>query len=175
MNNKVKLEPIAIEHAAEIQSLVTSHPDIAKFTRMPEPYPANGAVEWIQYVTPRHKAGDEFCFVIKNNDGEIIGCCGLIIDKQKNEAELGYWIGFKFWNQGYASFAIHEALHLAFDEMNYSRVHAHTLERNKASQMVLQKNSFRYIGTQQNTNPKWSPIEQIRFYEITLEEWRTFQ
>ncbi|MBM4176446.1 MAG: GNAT family N-acetyltransferase [Ignavibacteria bacterium] len=169
---KVKLEPISIEHAVEIQSLVTSHPDIAKFTRMPEPYPENGAVDWINYVVPRHHSGDEYCFIIKNEAGHIVGCCGLIVDKQKNEAELGYWIGYKFWDQGFASAAIREALHFAFDKMNFVRVHAHSLERNKTSQSVLEKNSFRFIGTKSNTNSKWNSDDQIMFYEITIDEWR---
>jgi RimJ/RimL family protein N-acetyltransferase len=171
MNQKVELEPVAERHAPVVQTLATSHPDIVKFTRLPDPYPEDGAKEWIQFTVPRHQKGDEYSFVVKNQSDQIVGTCGLIVNKEENEAELGYWIGHKFWNQGYATAAIHEALNFAFKKKNFDRVFALPLKRNEASCIVLDKNGLRHIETRQNTNPKWDETDKIAVYEITYQEW----
>jgi|SRR5690625_980708 len=172
MNQQVKLEPVSEQHAPIIQRLVVSHPDIVKLTRLPDPYPANAAKEWIKSAIPRHKDGDEYSFVIKNKNDQIAGTCGLIVSKKENEAELGYWIGHQFWNQGFATAAICEALNFAFEKRNFERVFALPLMRNKASRVALEKNDFHHIKTRQNRNPKWGKTDQIAVYEITFEKWR---
>jgi RimJ/RimL family protein N-acetyltransferase len=171
MNQNVELEPVAERHAPVIQTLATSHPDIVKFTRLPDPYPENGAKEWIQIAVPQHKDGKEYSFAVKNKTNEVVGVCGLIVNEKENEAELGYWIGYEFWNQGYATAAIHEALKYAFQNENFDRVFALPLKRNKGSCIVLEKNGFRHIETRQNTNPKWKETDQISVYEITSKKW----
>lgn len=171
MNQQVELEPVAEHHAPAVQQLATSHPNIVKFTRLPDPYPENGAEKWIQFAVPRHQKGDEYSFVIKNKSDQIAGTCGLKVNREENEAELGYWVGHKFWNQGYATAAIREALNFAFEKENFERVFALPLIRNEASCIVLEKNGFRQVETRPNTNPKWKKSDQIAVYEITSKEW----
>lgn len=173
MDQQVELEPVSEQHASLIQTLVTGHPDIVKFTRLPDPYPENGAEEWIQFAVPRHQKGDEYSFVVKNQKNQIVGACGLIVNKEKNEAELGYWMGHKFWNKGYATAAICETLIFAFEKRSFERVFALPLMRNRPSCIVLEKNRFRHIETRQNTNPKWKKTDKIAVYEITYKEWNS--
>ena len=172
MNHQVKLEPVAEHHAPVVQELATSHPAIVKLTRLPEPYPEDGAKEWIQYAVPRHKKGREYSFVVVNSSSEIVGVCGLIVNQVENKAELGYWIGHKYWDQGYATAAVHEALDYAFKLKDFDSIFALPLERNKASRMVLEKNGFKHIETQKNTDPNWEETDRIAVYEISSKEWK---
>jgi menaquinone-dependent protoporphyrinogen oxidase len=39
--------------------------------------------------------------VIRRKTGKLIGAVGLEIDTENDSAELGYWIGRRYWNRGY--------------------------------------------------------------------------
>lgn len=73
MNPSLNLEPVSKQHAAAIQRLATGHPDIVKLTRLPDPYPANGAEDWIAFAVPRHITGAEYSFVVKNDSNAVVG------------------------------------------------------------------------------------------------------
>ena len=65
MSADLTLEPITARHAADVQRLA-SHPDVVATTNLPEPYPDDGAEQWIEHVQARRKAGDEYAFGIRN-------------------------------------------------------------------------------------------------------------
>lgn len=174
MSANVKLIAISQQHSDRIQSLVTSHPDISALTNLPEPYPDDGAEQWIKEAVPKHKSGKEYTFAIQNEYSQIVGVCGLIVQEEKNEAELGYWIGYQYWNRGYATAAVGKAINFAFEE-NFNRVFARPLTRNKASIRVLQKNGFERIETRRNPFDKWKENDLVAIYEITDLEWQKVQ
>ncbi len=58
MGLSIHLEPVGPQHVPEVQKLVTSHPDIVGMTRMPDPYPDDGAATWIAQAVPLHEAGE---------------------------------------------------------------------------------------------------------------------
>src|SRR4028119_404692 len=95
---------LGMEHAEAIQELV-SHPDIAKATRIPHPYPENGARLFIEMSQMEREAGKSFHHVILSNK-TVVGVCGLMNIVAGKHAELGYWIGKPYWGKGFASFAV---------------------------------------------------------------------
>ena len=103
MPASVTLEPVAPHHADAVQRLA-AHPDVVATTNLPEPYPDDGAAQWIAYVQTRHAVGEEFVFAIMNEDSELVGVTGLV-DVTATEAELGFWVGVPYWGRGYATAA----------------------------------------------------------------------
>ena len=101
MPTPVTLELVTPYHADAVQRLA-AHPDVVATTNLPEPYPDDGAAQWIEYVQPRHAAGEEFAFAIMNEGSELVGVTGLV-DVTATEAELGFWIEKPYWNRGYAT------------------------------------------------------------------------
>jgi RimJ/RimL family protein N-acetyltransferase len=165
----VTLEPIAPRHADDVQRLA-AHPDVVATTNLPEPYPDDGAEQWIAYVRPRHQAGEEFAFAIRNDEDELVGVTGLV-DVDDTEAELGFWIGKPYWNRGYATAAARRTLRFAFEEIGLQRVFARPLVRNAPSRRVLEKLGFQFRQTETHEHPKWSEADRVARYRIDRERW----
>jgi len=169
MPASVTLEPIAPHHADAVQRLA-AHPDVVATTNLPEPYPDDGAAQWIDYVQPRHEAGEEFAFAILNAAGELVGVTGLV-DVRGTVAELGFWIGKSYWNRGYATAAVRQTLHFAFEAVDLECVFARPLVRNAPSRRVLEKLGFRLQQTETHEHPKWTDADRFARYRIDRSVW----
>lgn len=165
----VTLDPIGPEHADAVQRLA-SDPDVVATTNLPEPYPDDGAEQWIDYVRPRHEAGDELAFAILKDDGPLVGVVGLV-DVTGETAELGFWIGKPFWGNGYATEAAREAVRVAFDDVGVDRVFARPLQRNDASRRVLEKLGFEKGPVETHEHPKWTDDDPVVRYTLSADAY----
>lgn len=167
---KVTIRPVQIEDAPVLQKLATSHPSIVKQTRLPDPYPENGAEQWLQRAVSDHEAGTEFSFAIQNREKQIVGVCGLT-PKNETEAEISYWIGKPFWKKGYATAAIQQLLCMAFQEKSFQRVFALSLEDNIGSKRSLEKNGFRFVENRPDDEHGCNTGKTVAVYENLFKNW----
>jgi RimJ/RimL family protein N-acetyltransferase len=72
----------------------------------------------------------------------IVGMCGFKNIPVDNSVEIGYGIIPSQQKQGFATHAVELLLKEAFSKIEIKSVVAHTVLSNKASQRVLEKNSF---------------------------------
>jgi len=81
-------------------------------------------------------------------DGACIGGIGLILnsDVYVYSAEIGYWLGEPFWNQGIATEAVRLMVEYCYYYFDIIRIYAEVFETNKASMRVLEKNGFYLEG-----------------------------
>lgn len=171
MRNSVYLEPVRLRHANAIQRLA-SHPEVAATTNIPEPYPSDGALSWIMTSMPRQMAGVEYAFaVVRVEDNTLVGVTSLM-NVGQGEAELGYWIGYPYWGNGYATAANDHILRFAFKAVGIDRLYARPLIRNDASCRVLEKLGFRLLDVRENIFPKWDATDQIGVFELFASMWR---
>jgi RimJ/RimL family protein N-acetyltransferase len=105
--------------------------------RFPHPYSVRDAEEYIAAVALR-PVQTSFGVVI---DGEAAGSVSLMLgqDVERTTAEIGYWLGRKFWRRGVATEAVRAATLYAFDQLGMHRVFAVPFGRNPASTRVLEK------------------------------------
>lgn len=75
----------------------------------------------------------------------LIGSAGLGIDEATGCVHLGYWIGRKYWGQGYATEAARSVLSVA-KSIGHKRMTASHFIDNPASGKVLRKAGFRPTG-----------------------------
>lgn len=135
---------MTLEHAAAVQRLV-AHPEVAATSLVPHPYPADGAVRFItEEVLPGRADGTSYTFAIMaEGEPELVGAIQLKhVDRERGEAELGYWIGRPYWGRGYASAAAALAVRFGFEGIGLRRIYAHVLAHNPASARVLEKVGF---------------------------------
>ncbi len=167
------LRPFELRDAPRVQTLAGAR-EIAEMTgNIPHPYPDGAAEEWIGEHANEWRRGDAAIFaMVQCETNELIGAIGLTIHSQHRRAELGYWLGVPFWNQGYTTEAARAVLRFAFETLNLNRVHAAHFARNPASGRVMQKSGMTYEGTLRQHFLRWDRLEDLVYYGILESEWQ---
>ena len=167
------LRPFQLADAAQVQRLA-GEKDIASTTlNIPHPYEEGMAEEWIGQHQERFEKGVSVVFAIVERSGnDPIGAIGLEINPDHRRAELGYWIGKPYWNQGFCTEAAKAVLIYAFQERDLNRVHAMHLTRNPASGEVMRKIGMVQEGTLRSHVVKWGVTEDLAIYGIISKEFR---
>jgi [ribosomal protein S5]-alanine N-acetyltransferase len=164
---------LSLEDAEAIQRLA-SDADVAATTRIPHPYPENGARDLISGQLKERAEGTGYIFTIKDRQ-ELVGLCGLHGIEGASARELGFWIGRPFWGKGYASFGVKMVLQFAFQNLRLERVGSSALESNAASRRVLEKSGFRLLRLERHNDPALKrPDELLAIYEVTRTQWQDF-
>ena len=108
---------------------------------------------------------NELNFAIDIN-GKVVGSIGFNkIDKHK--AELGYWLGEKYWRQGIMTSAVKLLTKYAFKELGLKRIYAYIFSFNRASRRVLEKSGYKYEGRlRKNVLKDGKLIDELLFAKI---------
>lgn len=161
---------LAPEHAPALQ-ILAADPAIAATTRVPHPYPPDGARQFIEHQAKERAEGRAHVFVIKDRN-EVVGVCGIHEIADGEARELGYWIGRPYWGRGYATFGVKMVLQFAFQNLRLTRVGSAVFESNLASQRVLVKTGFQLLRAEKHNDPFLKrPDEPLAVYEITRLQW----
>lgn len=115
--------------------------------RLPHPYTMKDAKVWLRKKLRQYKQKNpkEFVFAIEI-DGEAVGSIGFNKIIQGHKAEMGYWLGRKYWGKGLMTEVVKYASRYAFKAFKLRRLQAYTFPLNKASMRVLKKNGFKFEG-----------------------------
>lgn len=169
----VRLETLGVRHAVAVQRLVC-HPDLALTTRLPVPYPKDGARQFIDQCLREQEQGQTYGFAIFHGD-TLVGLCGIHGIRSAEGGELGYWIGRPFWGHGFATAAVALSVDYAFDYIKLPRLRAEVLEFNLSSRKVLEKNGFKLLTYRVHDSQRWRADERLAHYLIEPAVWREHQ
>ncbi len=136
------------------------------------PYSDEDAVSWINMHIEGFKNESRYAFAIYNIEtDEFIGGVSLGIDKANNKAELGYWIGKSFRNNGFASEAAKRVIQYGFEELKLNKILATHFLFNPASGRVLQKIGMQKEGELRENYLKNNKYEDVALYSILKSEY----
>jgi RimJ/RimL family protein N-acetyltransferase len=141
---------------------------------VPYPYKKNFAEQFIRsrFNERRTKKSFTFGVTLKSVD-EVIGIIDLSdIDWEDKKAEIGYWIGKKFWGQGYMTEAINLTSEFGFRELKLNKIYARVFEGNQASMKILEKNNFRREGILRDEVSKFSRWIDEHYYGLLKSEYK---
>jgi len=171
---RLKLRPFMLDDAPEVQRLAGDK-DIASTTgNIPHPYEDGIAEQWIESHQGRFEAGELVNFAITHrHEAYLIGAVGLIIDKDNESANLGYWIGKPYWNNGYCTEAAQTVVNYGFQILGLNRIQASHMTRNPASGRVMQKIGMQYEGCSRQRMKKWGVFEDMDYYGILKSDYIT--
>ena len=128
--------PAIIKYAGDIK--VAEH-----LLNMPHPYYEKDAIFWLNLAHQGWQDKSKYIFGIRLQETqELIGGVGLHVESRYDRAELGYWIGFPFWGQGYMSEAVGAVLDFGFRAANLHKIFAIHYIENPASGKVMSKNGM---------------------------------
>lgn len=137
----------------------------------PHPYGIDDARRFIAMardMSPR----TYFAIVV---DGELAGGIGYVLrtDVERVGAEVGYWLGVRFWGRGIATEAVRQITTLAFDRQpELQRLFALPYSTNLASSRVLEKAGYTLEGTLRRNCIKDGVLLDSLMYSILRDEGR---
>lgn len=104
-------------------------------------------------------------------NGEASGGIGVRPGEgmERHSAELGYWLGRAYWNEGIVSAAVAAVVPLALRELRLYRLQARVLADNPASMRVLEKCGFVHEATLHRLAVKDDRVLDMLIYAMVRE------
>jgi ribosomal-protein-alanine N-acetyltransferase len=165
----VTLAELAERHVEALQRLAADAA-IAATTRVPHPYPPDGAATFVAFATAQRAAGAMHVFAVEHG-GELVGTIGLL-HCTEHDAELGFWIGVPFQRRGFAAAAVRAVLPIAFDRLRLALLWAEVLATNAPSLRVLARAGFAVTGERAHGESRWPDDVALRRLELAASRWR---
>jgi len=157
--------------ADAIQRLVSNY-DIAKMTlNIPHPYPENAAKEWLERISASDDNANYSFVITLKSDKQVIGNIGIGCHPRQKRAEIGYWLGKDYWNQGYMTEAAQRVVQFGFEELGLARIQAGYFPENNASLRVMKKIGMQFEGTWRHYVQKNGENRDISMCAILREDW----
>ncbi|MGB0917552.1 MAG: GNAT family N-acetyltransferase [Flavobacteriales bacterium] len=112
-------------------------------------------------------------FLCIDVNGEAVGSIGIHSKKDvhRKNAEIGYWLAEPFWGQGILSRAIPQAVNLAFEKFDITKVLACPYGENRGSQRVLEKCGFVLEARLKDNIFKNGRYQDELIYTVNREKW----
>ena len=166
---RLLLRPGWIEDAPALHAAIAEEAIVRNLATAPWPYRPEDAEAFLS--APR-KPRDVSLLIFRRTNGapELIGTAGLG-RRPDGPIELGYWIGRRWWNRGYATEAGRAVAAIARDSLRLPMLRAGHFLDNPASGRVLEKIGFRPTGV---IAPRFSAARgeavPCRLFELVLRE-----
>ena len=165
--------------ASDIPAIIkyAGHPQIAQFTsNIPHPYLEQHAIGWINAANEGWKSQKSYVFAIRlRPTGAFIGGIGLHLHKAYQQAEMGYWMAFPFWNKGYTSEAVGRILSFGFETLELHKIFATHMINNPASGKVLEKNGMIHEATMLDHLKKDEQYISLKQYRMLRREYEAMK
>jgi RimJ/RimL family protein N-acetyltransferase len=129
------------EDARFIADLANDWELASRLARLPHPYGLEDARWFLANIVPV-----ETVWAIQSRaDDVLMGFVGLT-PGGPGQAELGYWLGRKYWGQGFMTEAASPVVAYGFDHLGLQVLTAGWFQDNPTSGRVLQKVGFQPVG-----------------------------
>ena len=126
----------------ELTQLINNKDVIKWLSEIPFPYTLCHAEEFIERSRERVLKQESYNFMIFQ-DKKMIGGIGLSEFNNKS-CQVGYWLGKKYWGNGFATEALKSILDFGFSQLNLEEIFAAYKIGNEGSRKVLTKCGFEY-------------------------------
>lgn len=144
---RLKLRPFTLADAPRVQALAGDHRVSEMTVNIPYPYEDGMAEAWISSHHDLFASRRAIIYaVVVRETEELIGTVS-INQITANHGNLGYWIGFPYWGNGYCSEAVEALVDFAFTQFGLPLIYARHLKENTASGHVIQKSGFDHKGS----------------------------
>ena len=138
--------------------------------RLPHPYLPDHAVEFVRALA-NNPRGTVFLIEKSHTPIGVVG-----IDWREPEAlELGYWLGFEHWGQGFATEAARAAIDFTFEEFNIEHLVSGARVTNPSSRNVLEKCGFQWSGVELHRFEALGSSTPVDCFRLTRGVWSSLK
>jgi [ribosomal protein S5]-alanine N-acetyltransferase len=158
---RLLLRTIDPADARAMADLLEGDSDAVRQTeRLADPCDEAAAMDWIA----RRQGSRERTFALEHG-GFFIGCIGLSV--AGHEVGLGYWLGRRYWNHGYATEAGQAIVDLA-RKIGVTTIDAEVFLANPASAKVLVKLGFKKRDLLRKSLLERGGMRTLQRYQLKL-------
>lgn len=139
---------------------------------IPWPYPEGGVLAYLKsdvLSPPPGKQRWHWGVFLKTQPDELIGMIDIF--RPGSPSNRGFWLGRKFWGQGYMSEALEPVMDYAFDVLDFETFVLSNAVGNKRSRRLKEKFGARLLEVKpaKFVDPDYTEHE---VWELTKENWR---
>jgi RimJ/RimL family protein N-acetyltransferase len=168
---RLYLRPLELADAERTQELFPQW-EIVKYlnSRVPWPYPADGAFTWCRdVVLPAMERGEQWHWTmrLKTAPERHIGAISLSTDTGNNR---GFWLGLPWHGQGLMTEAVVAVNDYWFYTLGFPVLQVPKAVANTGSRRISDKTGMRVIATTEKDYVSGRLPAEV--WEITAEEWR---
>jgi len=173
VGERVSLRPPQITDAHSIYEYARDEA-ISHFTTLPHPYKLEHAKKFIAKAHKDLKKHEAYALGIElNATTKIIGMVSLMdIDYKNKNAEIGYWLGKKYWGQGLSDEAVELIIQFGFDKLKLEKIWARVSAPNERSSKLLERSGFKCEGRIRKAVFKHKQYFDEFAYGLLKEEYR---
>jgi 8-oxo-dGTP diphosphatase len=165
VTERLVLRPFEPSDAPRLQHLANDIRIAERLSRMPYPYSLTDAQEFIDHSQKAIKKGTSVPLaIIRRSDQALLGGVGL-------EEEIGYWLGFEYWGQGYMKEAVKALLHFAFITLKMTEIQGSARTDNTASRRIFEGFGFRETGIKEAVSRAYEGTKPAVTYALSLKEF----
>lgn len=106
-------------------------------------------------------------FAIRLKETEQLIGILVLFDKTEVSCEIGYGIGSRYWNRGYATEAVTRFIQYCFDEKGFRTVYASFFTGNDASRRVMEKCGMAYCRFSEKELTYLGIARDLTYYAIS--------
>jgi RimJ/RimL family protein N-acetyltransferase len=138
--------------------------------RLPHPYCPEHAVEFVRAI-----AGDrrETVFLIEHNHTPV-GMVGINW-REQDSPELGYWLGFEHWGQGFGTEAARAAIDFFFEEFELDHLFSSARVANPSSRNILEKCGFQWSGVELHRFEALGSSTPVDCFRLSRSVWSSLK
>jgi len=156
----MRLEPFTAAHIPLLDELL-GDPDTLRWTRIPEPPPADFGADWTGRYEAGRADGTTEGFAALGDDGLFLGLALVpTIDREAGEAELGYMVAPSARGRGIGTEILRELTAWAF-EQGIQRCELIISVGNDASERVAERAGYVREGTLRSIHLKQGKREDV--------------
>jgi RimJ/RimL family protein N-acetyltransferase len=138
--------------------------------RLPHPYLQEHAIEFVRALANEPR---ETVFLIENNHTPI-GAVGIDW-RQPDAPELGYWLGFEHWGQGFATEAARAVIDFTFEEFDFEYLISGARVANPSSRNILEKCGFQWSGVELHRFEALGSSTPVDCFRLTRSVWSSLK
>lgn len=169
MSDRLLLRPIGVGDVDDVWPHV-SDPEIARYMSW-DPHSDKAETRaLLERLENERKEGKSITWAILV-DGRFCGIISLISIIRRHraltydKAELAYWLGRKFQGKGLMAEAGRLVIDCAFNKLGFHRLTVSHVSQNEASERLIKRWNFRYIGEEREAFMKNGTWYNHRLYE----------
>gem|GEM_PF-69328 len=171
-SQRLSLRPFRPSDAPLVAQMASDYDLYRTTLNLPHPYTLSDAQVWIAlHEKHLHEKGFYTWAIEVTDTGTLVGCLSIGQNLTQHDAEVGYWIGKAYWNNGYGTEGTMLAIDFAFKALAVNKVIGRYFAVNPASGKIMAKCGMIFEGVLKESIYKDGTFHDLGYYGLLRSQW----